>query len=521
MTTVTCAHQNRPKTASVVKIRFIIFILATFCPIVCYISRQNLSIALVSMVQDDVRPAIVSSTPEANKTLSSSLAKQDQQETCPYPKVTNEDGSEGDSQTITYGPKYDWSLSERSFALEAFFWTYVIFQIPAARLAEIVGAKWVLAFAGIGSALISFASPWASSNSVYLFVLMRFLLGAFQTALYPSCYILFAKWLPPLERTQALPIVGTGAYVGSIITSTATGYFSEQPSMGWPYAFYMPGVICTIWSLVWVMVASSEPRDNKFISVEEIEFIESKLEVKQDAAGEEKKTPDWLKIFTSKQVLAMICVFIASNWSFFITLLLLPSYLNYILHIPPFKNGLINSVIYVLNCLATPLVGSLSTLMIRAKPFGVSHLQVRKIFELTALLGQAICFLIIPLTGCSTTAVLSILYAQIVLYSFTNGGEVQLAPEITPDFAGTIYAIGNCFGSATGFIVPRVYSMMVYDNQDRQLWYNFFYLAAFINALGGAIFLLFGRNDREDFAKSTNKTSGLAMSSTKGEQLES
>lgn len=513
MTTLTCAPSDRRKSAPVVKTRFIIFVLATLCPVVCYISRQNLSIALVSMVEDERVPSEESISPSASSQSNSSISKLEQDATCPYPTITNQDGLEERTKTITYGPKYAWDSSDTSLILESFFWSYVIFQIPAARLAEVMGTKWVLAFAGIGSALISFASPWACSVNVYLFSLMRLLLGVFQTALFPCFYILFAKWLPPLEREQALPIIHSGTYMGSIVASTATGYFSEQAALGWPYAFYMPGVVCTIWSLIWVMVASSEPQSNKFISVQELEYIASKLEVKSDKDIERSKNPDWIKIFSSRQVLAMNCAFIASNWAFFVRLLLLPSYLNYILHIPPFTNGIINAIIYVLNCVFSPLVGSLSTIMIRTKPFGMTILQVRKLFELIALLSQTLGFLIMPQAGCNTTFVLGILYTQIVLYSFCNGGEVQLPPEITPAFAGTVYAIGNCLGSATGFMVPRMFSWIVHDIQDRQQWDSFFYLAAFVTALGGFIFLFLGGNDREDFAKPV-KPCGLALSST-------
>lgn len=38
--------------------------------------------------------------------------------------------------------KFDWSPTEQGHILGAFFYGYIIFQIPGARMAELVGARW-------------------------------------------------------------------------------------------------------------------------------------------------------------------------------------------------------------------------------------------------------------------------------------------------------------------------------------------------------------------------------------------
>lgn len=482
---------DRPKKANLIKVRLMIAILATLCPVVCYISRQNISMAVVAMVD--------STEVEIQTQIGNQTKTNDDFVTCPKPKVQDQNGLEVKPQQ-TYGPTYKWSQSEKSLVFESFFWTYVICQIPGARLAEVIGAKWILTTAALGSAILSAISPWAVSVHVYAFAVIRALMGICQTALYPACYVLYSQWLPPVERSQALPILGVGAYLGSIIASTATGYLIEQKSLGWPYAFYMPSVLCAIWSVLWILLSSSKPREHMFISLEEIEYIESKMEVKK-VDSTEKKSPSWIKIATSRHIWTMAVAFFASNWSFSIVLMLLPSYLNYILHIPPFKNGLINSSIYILFCISSPIVGAVSVLMIETRTCGLSRLRIRKLFESVALFGQALCFLALPLIGCDKNFVLAILYTQIVLYSFINGGEVQLPPELSLDFAGTIYAIGNCVGSATGFVVPRVHSLIVKESENKAEWDQYFYMAALVTFIGGMIFLIAGKNDLQDFSK--------------------
>lgn len=535
-------RRDRPKKANFIKVRFIIAVLTTLCPVVCYISRQNLPFAIVSMMEDSeqqrlqhqqshsaapkslrpldygAREMNVSLNPE--ELVEKATDSDDDLDTCPEPNKLGQNG-EGAASAKGYGPKYPWSTEDKGILLGAFFWTYVLCQIPGARLAERIGVKWILATATIGSGLLSLLSPWAASVHVHLLSLIRLLMGVCQAALYPACYVLYAEWLPPIERSQALPVLCVGAYVGSIITSSLTGYFSEQPNLGWEYSFYTPGVICALWTLAWILFASNRPREHPTISIEELAYIESKMEVLRynqmeagetelrsgagsgGASGSFSSRPQigWLKLFRSRSIWAMMVAFFASNWSFNVVLLLMPTYLNKILHVTPLKSGFINSIIYVLYCISSPLVGSGSTMMVETRSCGLSRLNIRKLFQGVALFGPALCFVALPLLGCEQSYVFAALYIQIILYSFVNGGEVQLPTELSADFAGTIYAIGNCVGSSTGFIAPAVFSKVVWDENSRAQWDLFFYLGAVISVVGGLVFVTFGQNHLQDFSK--------------------
>lgn len=515
---------DRAKKASFIKIRFIIVVLATLCPVVCYISRQNLSIAIVAMVKDEKNNENKNQTQAyiSNITKSDSTTSIKDLETCTAPIVFDADGNEiSTPEMITYGPKYEWEESQKSFIFQAFFWTYVICQVPAARFAEIVGAKWILVTATVGSSVLSLISPWAASIHPYALALVRAIMGVCQTALYPACYVLYTRWLPPAERSQAIPVLGAGAYVGSIITSTATGYFSEQKSFGWEYAFYFPSIVCALWAILWIFLGTSDPKQHWLISVEEIDYIESKMEVKRTSLQQTKKDISWKKILYSQHIWVLATAFLASNWAFAITMIYIPSYLNYILLIPPFRNGVINSIIYILFCISSPIVGCVSALMVETRPFGLTVLQIRKIFQTIAVFSQAICFVLLPFIGCDTNFVLAVLYAQIVFLSFVNGGEVQVPAELSLDFAGTIYAIGNCVGSATGILVPEVHKFFVKNNHDRGDWNNYFYFAAAFTSLGSLVFLIFGKNDLQDFSKDLGESQVDIYTLSSGREINS
>lgn len=142
-------ERRRPEKASWIKVRYIIVVLATLCPCVCYISRQNLSMAMVALAVEPSESKYLNIVAES--TLVNGSARQvarpvtANDDVCLQPVTLNADGlplNENQTSGVVkvYGPKYDWSASDSSLIFEAFFITYVICQIPATRFSEVVGA---------------------------------------------------------------------------------------------------------------------------------------------------------------------------------------------------------------------------------------------------------------------------------------------------------------------------------------------------------------------------------------------
>lgn len=173
--------------------------------------------------------------------------------------------------------KFHWNQKDQGHILGAFFYGYIVFQIPGARLAESVGAKWILLAANAGSALISLIFPLSTQlNSIHLLMVLRFLMGLCQSAFFPAAYVLFCRWLPEKERAILLPIMFIGSNMGSISTYIMSSYLISN-NYGWPSVFYVSGLICALVTLMWTVFGSNEPSDNWFITEEECLFIEGNV----------------------------------------------------------------------------------------------------------------------------------------------------------------------------------------------------------------------------------------------------
>src|SRR5665213_3579552 len=106
-------------------------------------------------------------------------------------------------------------------AAGAFFWGYVIFEIPSNIILEKVGARLWIARIMITWGILSGCT--ALCTGPYSFMAVRFLLGLAEAGLFPGIVLFFTYWFPDKYRarvlagfTLALPIaVATGAPIST------------------------------------------------------------------------------------------------------------------------------------------------------------------------------------------------------------------------------------------------------------------------------------------------------------------
>lgn len=85
----------------------------------------------------------------------------------------------------------------------------------------------------------------------------------------------------------------------------------------------------------------------------------------------------------------------------------------------------------------------------------------RKIFETIALVGPAICLIIIPQLGCSLTGLVTLLIVAMVIFGLNAGGDKPIVVDIAPDHSGTIYGITNAIASLPGILSPLVVGFLI------------------------------------------------------------
>lgn len=114
---------------------------------------------------------------------------------------------------------------------------------------------------GVSCVLWSLTSVGAGAvNSFGFFVLMRFLLGAFESACNPASYSIIADYFPPAYRSTANAIETSGSYVGGGIASVSVILIAKY---GWRAAYQILGWVGVVVGLA-SMVLIKEPERGVF-----------------------------------------------------------------------------------------------------------------------------------------------------------------------------------------------------------------------------------------------------------------
>lgn len=153
--------------------------------------------------------------------------------------------------------------------LSAFFWGYVLTQLPGGWLANKIGPKRVIVAAlfivGVTGCLTGYIDHLPSLIAV------RFVMGLGEGVVWPSFAILFLNWFPGSERGRAVSLSQYTLPLSSVIMAPLAGWMIQR--FNWQTMFVMQGVPAFLLAvLVWVLL-TDDPVNDKRLSAVERDYI--------------------------------------------------------------------------------------------------------------------------------------------------------------------------------------------------------------------------------------------------------
>ena len=110
--------------------------------------------------------------------------------------------------------------------------------------ADVLGARYIIAVAMIGSGLLGMLYAPVSHLGVGYLCALRALQGLIQSGQFPSQTSLWGKWSPSNERTTLLAS-NAAATIGILISNSLTPLICA--SIGWESVFYIYGACAVVW----------------------------------------------------------------------------------------------------------------------------------------------------------------------------------------------------------------------------------------------------------------------------------
>lgn len=328
-------------------------------------------------------------------------------------------------QVQMFKNKYPLSNFMVAQILASFFYGYTVFQLPSGRLSEMLGAKWILGFGALFSAILSFISPFLLDLSPFALIVCRICMGMMQAGTMSCSYTLFAQWLPNKQKANAITLINVGFELGGICSFYLTGYICSIESLGWRYSFYIFSLLCFVWFIPYCFIVYSKPEDDPYLSDYEKELIENERIIEytnQDFTNKNmiKKPPKLnLNILTSKPVIASCVAKSAGGLIYYMIAIKIPAYLNDVFHMSIESNGTFTALTMAGSLFGKASCFFIATYLIDLKSMSLTNL--RKIFQTIAMLIPSISLFILTLKNDNQT-----LDIFLIVISMFGGGFVCL-----------------------------------------------------------------------------------------------
>ncbi|HWP43472.1 MAG TPA: MFS transporter [Blastocatellia bacterium] len=211
-----------------------------------------------------------------------------------------------------------WNEAQFGVVFSAFLAGYTLFQFPGGVIADRSNAKKVIAFSCLGFSLFTALTP-LGGLAFGLMLVLRFLVGAFESVSFPAYASINSRWIPQYEYSRAQTVSLSGSFLGQTFAYPLTSWFVR--TFSWPVVFYFNAALGVVWAVVWALYARNDPADHPKISKQEL------AEIEQNRASRPGSSVSPWAVLKSSQVLLLSASYMCLVFGVWMIVLWLPTYL--------------------------------------------------------------------------------------------------------------------------------------------------------------------------------------------------
>lgn len=211
----------------------------------------------------------------------------------------------------------EFGLSDADYGLitSGFLFAYGLGQLLSGPLIDRLGTKRAFSVAAVCWSVATILH--ALGRGLWSFLILRIVLGVAEAANFPAASKAVAQWFPAQERSTAIAVFMLGAGLGAIITPPLTVWILE--SLGWQWAFIIPGAMGLAWVVLWRRWYHL-PEEHPDISREEQTLI---IDQRSDQGGD----GHWTQLLGYREFWGIMIARLVSDFPFYFFLFWLPQYL--------------------------------------------------------------------------------------------------------------------------------------------------------------------------------------------------
>jgi len=334
----------------------------------------------------------------------------------------------------------------------AYNWPYALLQLPSGLLLDRFGVRRL----GIISTMIWSVASFAAAISTGLAGLFgaRFLLGIGEAPTFPANAKATGYWFPKDERSLATAMFDAAAKFSSAIGIPLLGLLLFH--FGWRWNFAATGLISLLYLALFYGFYQN-PSEDKLLTTAERDFIVRGGAQPEDRARASKGAP-LLYLLRRRKVWGLALGFASYNYTFYLLLTWLPSYLSSALGVDLLHSALYTSVPWLFATFTDLVVGGwLVDALIQR---GWNPIRVRQV----VLIGGTAFGLGILGAARAHTPVAALLWISVSIGGLSAASPVgwSIPSLIAPrESVGTLGGILNFCNQLAGIAAPIVTGYVV------------------------------------------------------------
>lgn len=333
-------------------------------------------------------------------------------------------------------------------ALSAFFWAYVVMQMPSGLLLDRWGARLLFSVSMAWWSLVQVATSLVNGFGALLGI--RVLLGIGESPAFNVSAGVIADWLPEQERGIGGGLVEAALNVGSAFAPPLVVLIALH--WGWQATFVTTGILGLIWLLFWRHYYR-KPEDHPTLSTAELQYIQ---QGRSQSPASAERVP-FSTLLGSRGSWGLGLGYFADVYLSNIFFAWLPAYLIQQRHMSLLTTGYVASIPYLAGFVGALVGGRISDALIRR---GMPSLRARKTLLVIGMLGGTV---VIPavLVGSAAWAVVLLSVANAFLY-VSNGVFWATVVDLSPARAvGTVAGFVGFIGLIGAILAPLVTGLLV------------------------------------------------------------
>ncbi len=242
--------------------------------------------------------------------------------------------------TVTFG----WLLG-------AYSWTYAMLQLPSGVLLDRFGVKLIGRISTFLWSVASFCA--AAAPGVGLFFAARLLLGVGEASTFPANAKATGYWFPVKERGLATAIFDASAKFAPAIGVPLVGIMMVH--FGWRISFAATGALSLGYFALFYWLYRN-PSEDRQLSQAERDFIREGG-ARPESTAHTVKGASLVYLATRKKVIGVSIGFASYNYTFYLLLTWLPSYLSSAMHVDLLHSAFYTAVPWLFATIVEVILG--------------------------------------------------------------------------------------------------------------------------------------------------------------------